>query len=236
MKTVIKTFLIYFLIQVIITLSIISIKSVIGDIVVIILYIISIRLLYKLYQKTRITDINIFPTLTEWTQIIFFSIIIHICYVLAESAAVSFFLPSYSIDYDYKGLMLFSAVIPGPILEEIIFRGILLNQFNKKHAFWIANLIQALVFATLHFNIQLFIFYFLFGITVGIISKYRSLYYCILIHIFNNVSAAINLVFFDKRIFELPKIIYLLISVVFFIILLRFMIQIKKGEKIVFDL
>lgn len=159
-----------------------------------------------------------------------------LCYVIAESAAVSFFLPSYSIDYDYKGLMLFSAIIPGPILEELIFRGILLNQINKKHVFWIANLIQALVFAIMHFNIQLFIFYFLFGILVGIISRYRSLYCCILIHMFNNMSAAINLVFLDKRTFELPRIVYLLICVVFVIILLRFMLQIKKGEKIVFDL
>jgi len=236
MKTVIKTFFIYFLFQMTITLAIISIKSVIGDIVVIILYFLSIRLLYRLYQKTRISGINKFTTLTDWTHIIIFSLIIHICYVLAESAALSFFLPNYSMNYDYKGLMLFSAIIPGPILEEIMFRGILLNQLNKKHVFWIANLIQALVFATLHFNIQLFIVYFLFGITVGIISKYRGIYYCILIHIFNNASAAINMVFFDKMVIELPKIIYLLIGVVFFIILLRFMIQIKKGEKIVFDL
>lgn len=82
MKTVIKAFLIYLLFQMVITLTIISIKSVIGSIVAIILYFISIRLLYKLYQKTRITDINIFPTLTEWTQIIIFSLIIHICYVM----------------------------------------------------------------------------------------------------------------------------------------------------------
>ena len=49
-----------------------------------------------------------------------------------------------------------------PFYEEIIFRGIIFTSTEKHLGFKVANVVQASLFALVHFNLSLFIFYLIF--------------------------------------------------------------------------
>ncbi len=72
-----------------------------------------------------------------------------------------------------KGFLITALIIAifAPFYEEIIFRGIILNSVSKKIGFKSANVFQAILFALIHFNLPLFLFYFTFGIVTGVLSK-----------------------------------------------------------------
>jgi len=74
-----------------------------------------------------------------------------------------------------------------PIYEEIMFRGIILASVEKHIGFWMANAFQAALFATIHFNFKLLIFYFFFGFITGYVAKRTGgLLTGIVFHAFNN--------------------------------------------------
>ena len=76
----------------------------------------------------------------------------------------------------------------GPIYEEIIFRGVILDSCQRYINFNVANIFQALLFASIHGSFFLFPVFFLFGILVGIMRKKSGgLLPCIVFHILNNV-------------------------------------------------
>ena len=80
----------------------------------------------------------------------------------------------------------------GPIYEEIIFRGVILDSCQRHINFNVANIFQALLFAAIHGSLFLLPVYFLFGVTVGIMRKKSGgLLPCIVFHILNNVLALI---------------------------------------------
>lgn len=58
-----------------------------------------------------------------------------------------------------------------PFYEEIMFRGIILSSIEKYLGFKWANSIQAVLFAIVHFNLGLSIFYILFGLITGLAVK-----------------------------------------------------------------
>ncbi len=83
----------------------------------------------------------------------------------------------------------------GPIIEEVIFRGLWMGVYFKKSTFYLDVIISGFCFAVSHFlNIgwqdQLFILYFPFGIVLGLILRMtKCLYWTILIHILINARA-----------------------------------------------
>ena len=85
----------------------------------------------------------------------------------------------------------FYVCILGPILEEILYRGVILQglkQYNKRMAVWIS----ALIFGLMHQNYQQFILGFLIGLALGIITlKSNSLIPSIITHIIVNTSASL---------------------------------------------
>lgn len=79
------------------------------------------------------------------------------------------------------------AAVLGPVYEEIIFRGAVLGSVEKHLGFITANIFQACLFAIIHFDIKLFIFYFIFGIITGMyVRKTGGLRTGIVLHIANN--------------------------------------------------
>lgn len=77
-----------------------------------------------------------------------------------------------------------------PIYEEIIFRGVIYEATLRYINFNTANIIQAFLFATIHWNIFLFPVFFLFGIITGILRKKSGgLLAGIVFHILNNTVA-----------------------------------------------
>ncbi len=98
-------------------------------------------------------------------------------------------------------LIFATVAISAPLLEEILFRGIILDGFLKNYAPTKAIFWSAVIFGLIHLNPYQFIAATLIGILMGwIYWRTRSLWLCILIHFINN-----SLGFFMNWIFELPE-------------------------------
>ncbi|AKA68728.1 CPBP family intramembrane glutamic endopeptidase [Clostridium scatologenes] len=75
----------------------------------------------------------------------------------------------------------------GPIIEEFVFRGVILGGLLKGYDSKIAVFISSILFGLLHFNIYQFIIAFSLGLLLGYIyTRTRSIYLCILMHVLNN--------------------------------------------------
>ena len=80
------------------------------------------------------------------------------------------------------------ALIVGPIMEEVVFRGYLQSSLTKRIPAWAAILITSVVFTAGHSPMILWPMYFLFSITWGwIYLRTESLKMAILIHVLSNL-------------------------------------------------
>lgn len=87
-------------------------------------------------------------------------------------------------------------VIIGPVSEELIFRGALFDRFYLVFSFWVANLLQAVLFGVYHMNVIQGVYAFLLGLLLGMIRQMTgSILATIFSHmIFNGTSYAISYV------------------------------------------
>lgn len=84
------------------------------------------------------------------------------------------------------------AILVGPIMEEVVFRGYLQSSLAKKIPAWAAILITSLVFTIGHNPMILWPMYFLYSATWGwILLRTGSLKMAILIHILSNLFYAV---------------------------------------------
>lgn len=80
-------------------------------------------------------------------------------------------------------------LIVAPVIEEWLFRGVLLSKLNKMFPFKYSNVICAFIFSLFHLEIYL-LPYFLNGLIYGWIkTKNNSLYSAIILHILYNLIA-----------------------------------------------
>lgn len=85
-------------------------------------------------------------------------------------------------------LMIIYSVLLAPISEELIFRGVTLRIARRAFPFWIANIIQALLFGIFHMNPLQGCYTFLLGLFMGYIcEKSGTLYHAILFHLLFNL-------------------------------------------------
>lgn len=88
--------------------------------------------------------------------------------------------------------LILSVCIIAPIIEEVIFRGILLNGMLKRYNPSTAIIISSLLFALIHGNLHQEINAFLLALIIGCIYyKTHSLYLTIYCHFFNNTASFI---------------------------------------------
>jgi membrane protease YdiL (CAAX protease family) len=81
-----------------------------------------------------------------------------------------------------------SITIVAPVIEEIIFRAVILKQLLKKYGILKPIIVSALLFGVVHGNIHQGVTGFLIGIMLGIIYVHtRSLLLCIIAHSMNNL-------------------------------------------------
>ncbi|MGI9270308.1 MAG: CPBP family glutamic-type intramembrane protease [Woeseiaceae bacterium] len=79
-----------------------------------------------------------------------------------------------------------------PLVEEFVFRGVLLQGFAQHVSYRWANILQALIFASLHENLVALPLLFAFGLVAGILTrKAGGLLPAIILHAFFNVTAII---------------------------------------------
>ncbi len=97
----------------------------------------------------------------------------------------------------YTGIMV---VVASPLIEEVLFRGMILDGFLKRYSPWKSILWSSLLFGLFHFNPWQFIPAFIVGILMGYIYwKTRSLWLCIFIHFINNGLSYLALFFVDEQ-------------------------------------
>lgn len=85
-------------------------------------------------------------------------------------------------------LMMIYSVCLAPISEELIFRGVTYKIARRAFPFWIANIIQALLFGIFHMNPLQGCYTFILGLFMGYIcEKGGTLYHAILFHVLFNL-------------------------------------------------
>ncbi|VVE43937.1 abortive infection protein [Pandoraea capi] len=85
------------------------------------------------------------------------------------------------------GLAYLLIAVAVPIVEEFVFRGCLLGGLTRHMSFAAANVWQAVIFASVHFDAKHFVFFVLFGLTTGwLAKKTHGLAVPIAIHAINN--------------------------------------------------
>lgn len=88
-------------------------------------------------------------------------------------------------------LMYFYACLLGPVLEELLYRGVLLQSMRKYNERF-AIFLSAVIFGLMHQNYQQFFLGFLVGIPLAVVTiKYGSLLPAIFTHIIMNTSAVV---------------------------------------------
>jgi len=94
-----------------------------------------------------------------------------------------------------------TAVVMAPILEEIIFRGIVLDGLLKNYSPVKAIVISSLLFAAIHLNPWQFVTAFFGGLFIGwVYYRTRNLAYAIIIHAANNFFALAPTFFIDDKV------------------------------------
>ena len=80
-----------------------------------------------------------------------------------------------------------ASVMIAPVIEELLFRGLLFGSLRTKLPVWLAAVIAAAVFGLLHAQASVMIYTFMFGLLLAwLYHRSRSLWPGILLHLLNN--------------------------------------------------
>lgn len=83
-----------------------------------------------------------------------------------------------------------SAVVVAPVIEELLFRGVLFAGLAKRWPVWLAAVVSSLAFAVLHGQVNVGIYTFILGFLLSwLYVRSGSLYPGILVHFINNLVA-----------------------------------------------
>lgn len=85
-----------------------------------------------------------------------------------------------------------------PFLEEIVFRGVIMNDL-KKYGYKVAIVINSILFGLIHYNINNTGQYIVLGIIFSYIAYKYSLKYSILLHILCNIPSVMSIIFYINR-------------------------------------
>ena len=120
------------------------------------------------------------------------------------------------------------AVFVAPILEEIVFRGVIMNNL-RKYGIKVALIINSLLFGLSHYNVEMIIPAFLTGIIFSYVAYKYSIKYSILIHFFINAITKTSQVLAILRIDILLILIGLFSAFLIIFLLVFFIIGLAKG-------
>ncbi|MHB8127939.1 MAG: CPBP family intramembrane glutamic endopeptidase, partial [Mobilitalea sp.] len=93
-------------------------------------------------------------------------------------------------------IVMLEVIILAPITEELIFRGVILKKARGIMPFFVANIVQAALFALVHMNLVQAVYTFGGGLLTGYVAyKYKSILPSILLHMLSNLLGSIGLPF-----------------------------------------
>ncbi len=89
-------------------------------------------------------------------------------------------------------IAIFSAIVIAPVFEEILFRGIVMNEFMKIMRPWAAITLQGLIFGVIHGVLFQSIFAFVLGVLIGVVYyRTQNIKVAITCHAVFNISVII---------------------------------------------
>jgi membrane protease YdiL (CAAX protease family) len=101
-------------------------------------------------------------------------------------------------DFGIYGAIL-KVVIMAPVIEELIFRGIIMHGLMRNYSRFTAVFVSALLFALFHLNPWQFPATFVLGLILGILMvRTRNIFLCILGHAINNGLVLISIQNWDE--------------------------------------
>ncbi len=94
---------------------------------------------------------------------------------------------------DQPILLILTTVIMAPIVEEIVFRGLMFSRFGRVMPRWLAGLITSAIFGFVHGSIIAFFYTFALAMIMNLVMiRYRSLLASILVHFGFNVIGTLT--------------------------------------------
>ncbi len=101
-------------------------------------------------------------------------------------------------DYGWIGALLKVAVV-APVVEELIFRGLILNGFRRNYNAFTAVFMSALLFALFHLNPWQFPATFILGLLLGwLVIRTNSIILAIIGHSINNLLVLLNITYWEQ--------------------------------------
>lgn len=133
---------------------------------------------------------------------------------------------------EYSLLWVVATLILPPIVEEVIFRGLILQYLGKAGAsFIVANLIQAVLFGIFHMNLVQGIYTALLGFLLGYLAyRYDSIFVPMILHAIFNLFGTVLVDLENMFLPDVLLVVIILISVPLLIVTLL-MIHFGVGEK-----
>lgn len=118
--------------------------------------------------------------------------------------------PAADMDYTTGKVVLLYALLIGPFIEELVFRGFLLNALRPCGKAY-AVLISAVMFSLMHADVEQIFFTFAAGLILGYVAAEYSIWASLLLHIINNGIYGELLLYMQE---VLPEVAYVIIAVV----------------------
>lgn len=173
---------------------------------------------YKKYKKQTNTKINYF-------YLIILGVILSLIYNVF-AYYLNFALKTSLFDNNSNvAVTLLSTGILGPIIEELMFRGIIYNELKSKYSNMKSILITTIFFAIIHINIIQILYALIIGfILVFVYEKYNNIKAPIILHMASNITTTLFLPLLIKN--------NLIINYGIFIFSLILLIMLKKYTKL----
>ncbi|MDY3908685.1 MAG: CPBP family intramembrane glutamic endopeptidase [Eubacterium sp.] len=129
-------------------------------------------------------------------------------------------------------LMIFCVGIFGPLVEEVLFRGMVFGKLRRVFSFWPAALISGAIFGLYHMNLVQGIYAGVFGIILAyVFEKTETIWGCYLLHALFNLSSYV-IEGYETALrsvgFEMPVLIQLLFGFVSVFVIVLLLKNFKK--------
>ena len=132
---------------------------------------------FKTNEKLNAKDFSVYFALAFWIGNFFSFLIVLMSSHKGRTPVVAIYEPLYTD--------IIMTVFVAPVLEEIVFRGVIMNNL-KKYGIKTAIIINSIFFALSHYNTDMIIPAFFTGIIFSYVAYKYSIKYSILIHFFIN--------------------------------------------------
>ena len=230
---------IYFITTIVVTIAVpivvivlykskISFQNLVGDyglLITLISQIITLLIILLIYKKDKKTYPKIEKEL-DLKTLLYGSLFVMAIGIISGYLMdfINYLFPSFGSGYSEIEKMLtnsyfisvFASVcVLAPIMEEIMFRGIILNNLLSKRSVWYSIIISSFIFGLIHMNLLQGTNAFILGIALSIVFiKTRNIYACMFGHFLNNLIAIISTYTnFSGIVYDIINIVLILICI-----------------------